>query len=237
MRRSLIVAVQGLVLVALAASPSFASFHFMQIEQPIGGVCGDVSQQAVQLRMRAAGQNQVSGSRVNGFDAAGMNAVLLHDMTTDVTGATLGSRVLLATAAFASAQGITPDFTLTAPIPATYLQAGRLTFTDDGVTIYWSLAWGGAGYTGSTTGSVTNDADGNFGPPFAGVLPWTTSQSLLFPGAASALSTNNAADYALTSGAAMFVNNLGVSTTVSSDCVFGDGFETGNLVAWSTTVP
>jgi hypothetical protein len=43
----------------LAAAPAGASFHLMQIEQVAGGFCGDRTAQAVQLRMRAAGQNLV----------------------------------------------------------------------------------------------------------------------------------------------------------------------------------
>ena len=39
------------------ALPAQATFHFMQIEQVIGGVNGDTTAQAVQLRMRFAGQN------------------------------------------------------------------------------------------------------------------------------------------------------------------------------------
>ena len=38
---------------------ALASFHVMKVEQVIGGVGGDTSQQAIQLRMRAVGQNLV----------------------------------------------------------------------------------------------------------------------------------------------------------------------------------
>jgi hypothetical protein len=54
---------------------------------------------------------------------------------------------------------------------------------------------------------MTNDPDGNFGPPFAGPLPSAGKEALLFQGLATASSTNNAADYALTPGAAEFTNN------------------------------
>ncbi len=47
---------------------------------------------------------------------------------------------------------------------------------------------------------MENDADGNFGPPFAGALPSTSTSALRFNGAASAQSTNNAADYSVTAG-------------------------------------
>src|SRR4029079_6728131 len=45
--------------------------------------------------------------------------------------------------------------------------------------------------------------------------PSTTLQALLFPGLATDSSTNNAADYVLTAGAAVFTNNLGNSFTVT----------------------
>ena len=50
---------------------------------------------------------------------------------------------------------------MTKPIPASYPPAGRLTF-QSGATIYWAICWGGASYTGSTTGNATNDDDGTF---------------------------------------------------------------------------
>ena len=43
-------------------STAYATFHEMQIEQVILSVNGDTTAQAIQLRMRAAGQNFVSGA-------------------------------------------------------------------------------------------------------------------------------------------------------------------------------
>jgi hypothetical protein len=194
-----------------------ASFHFMQIEQVIGGVNGDTSAQAVQLRMRSAGQNLVSQSRLVVVDATGSNPIVLEDMTTNVTNGQAGRRVLLTTSNFANYTNIplVNNFTMD-PIPASYLTAGQLRFTDDFGTILWSLSWGGSGYTGSTTGSVTNDADGQFGPALAGPLPSTTLQALQFTGTAGALSTNNAAQYAVTAGAATFINNATTSFVVTA---------------------
>ncbi len=51
---------RALAAMALAL-PAQATFHFMQIEQVIGGVNGDTTAQAVQLRMRPAGQVEVGG--------------------------------------------------------------------------------------------------------------------------------------------------------------------------------
>lgn len=207
-----------LLFAMITARPAGATFHEMQIEQVIGGVNGNTTVQAVQLRMRAGLQGLVSNGSLFVRDATGSNPVLLSSPATNVTNAVAGSRVLLATSAFASAMtpSLTPDFVLTNPIPASYLAAGSLTWEDHFGTVLWRLSWGGASYTGPTTGAITNDLDGNFGPPFGGPLPSTTSQALQFEFAASALSTNNANDYALTSGAATFTNNAGASGTVNS---------------------
>jgi len=197
---------------ALVAQPAFASFHLMQIEQVIGGVNGDTTRQAIMLRMRFAGQNLVQQARIQAWDAAGGTPVLIVDMGTPVPNSTLGSRVLIATSNFLP--GLTPDFVMTNPIPAAYLAAGKLTFEADSGSVVWSLAWGGGSYTGTNTGTLDNDADGNFNPPFAGALPSSNTQALRFTGAAGDPSTNNAANYALSVGAAVFTNNSGSNGTV-----------------------
>ncbi len=202
----------------LTARPAGATFHLMQVEQVIGGVNGNTNIQGVQLRMRSSFQNLLSNARLFASDATGSNPVLLASPATNVTNSALGSRVLIATSAFASATvpNLAPDFIMVNPIPASYLAAGTLTLEDHFGTVLWRLSWGGANYTGPTTGSITNDADGNFGPPFDGPLPSTTTQALQFQFGASALSTNNANDYALTLGAATFTNNAGAGGTVNS---------------------
>ena len=223
--RTIRIALAMLTLAMLTARPAAATFHFMQIEQVIGGVNGNTSYQAIQLRMRGAFQNLVSNGALWVSDATGSNPVLLASPASNVATSVAGSHVLFATSAFASAvvPTLTPDFVMNNPIPDSYLPAGTLTWEDHFGTILWRLSWGGAAYTGPTTGAITNDADGQFGPPFGGPLPSTTAQALKFQFAASALSTNNANDYALTSGAATFTNNAGmtgtVSTTVSVDPV------------------
>jgi len=202
----------------LASSPGFTvptSFHLMQIEQAIGGVGGNMTLQAVQLRMRAPLQNEVVFSRVRAWDAAGLNPILVVDMMNNVPVGAVGSRVLISSSQFAAAFGPAPDFLMTNLIPASYLPAGKLTFEDDGGAIFWGLAWGGAAYTGTNMGiEPLNDPDLNFNPPFGSPLPSTTNQALLFPGAATAASTNNAADYVITAGNAVFTNNAGESATV-----------------------
>jgi len=218
-KRQALVSLAGLALV-FSASPALASFHLMKIEQAMGGVNGDTSQQVVQLRMRFVGQNLVgtNHARLIAHDAAGLNPVTLIVFPSNVANAAQGDRILVVSSAFAAAHPGIADFTMTAVIPPAYLPAGRLTFEDSVGTILWSLAWGGVSYTGSNLGSLTNDADGNFGPPFAGPLPSATAQALLFSASdptGSAPSTNNAADYAVTSGAAVLTNNAGTMTSVA----------------------
>jgi uncharacterized repeat protein (TIGR01451 family) len=194
----------------------------MKIEEVAGGVGGDVSQQAIQLRMRAAGQNFVGtfAARLKAWDATGTNPVTLIVFPSNVANGATGARILVVSPAFAAGQpGISADFTMTSLIPPSYLAAGRLTFEDGGGTVLWSLAWGGAGYTGPNTGSLFNDADGNYGPPFGSALPSSSTQALRFsaPDAAgTALGTSNLADYAVTPGAAVFTNNAGTSGSVTA---------------------
>ena len=60
------------------AVPAFASFHLMQVEQIIGGVNGDPTKQAIQLRTRALGENFVSNGRsliVKQIEANGVSFV------------------------------------------------------------------------------------------------------------------------------------------------------------------
>jgi hypothetical protein len=208
----------------------------MQIEQVIGGVCGDTTQQAIQLRMRTGSQNFVQGSSLVIRDATGSNPTTLFTFPSHVAMGGTGVRILLASAQFAAQQAPAPDFTLTNLIPQSYLAAGRLTF-QSGATIYWSLAWGGAGYTGSHAGQTDNDVDGNFGPAFAGALPSGGAQGLFFDGLATDGSTNNAADYALTEGGAVFTTNNGTSGTALDCTIFTDGFESTDTSAWSRKEP
>jgi hypothetical protein len=213
--RSLSIA--ALVCFSLAALPAQATFHFMQIHQVIGGVNGDTTAQAIQLRMRAAGQNLVANGRLRAWNAAGASPIIVSNLVSNVPNGSGGSTVLIASANFLSETSppTTADFIMDNLIPASYLAAGSLTFENNaGTIIYWRLSWGGASYTGSNAGDTTNDADGNFGPPFAGPLPTAGTQAVRFQGAVAAPSTNNLADYALTAGDAVFTNNAGSSFTV-----------------------
>jgi hypothetical protein len=233
--RALAPAACALMALGALAPPALASFHLMQIEQVVGGVCGDTTAQAIQLRMRSSGQHFVSGTSLVLYDAAGANPVTLLTFPANAANGAAGARILVASASFAASHDPAPDFTLSSLIPPSRLAAGRLAF-QLGSTIYWSLSWGGAGYTGSTTGATDNDADGDFGPAYGGEL-LASGAALRFQGAAGAASTSNAADYATTSGGATFVNNAGTTGALLPCPQFTDGFETGSPSAWSRAVP
>ena len=79
---------------------AYATFHLMQIEQIMGGVTGNTTAQAIQLRMRAAGENFVSGGKLVVFDAAGLNPITIVDPVTNVANGAVGDHVLIASATY-----------------------------------------------------------------------------------------------------------------------------------------
>lgn len=223
-------------LALVSAAPAAASFHLMQIEQVAGSYCGNPNAQAIQLRMRSGGQQFVQGTSLVAYDATGANPVTLLTFPANASNGTAGARILIATVAFQQDAGAPPaDFVMTAPIPASYLAAGRLGF-QLGPSAYWAVAWGGPAYTGTNLGTLDNDADGDFNPPFASPMPEHGGVTIFFPGTAAAMSTNNAADYALSPDPALWANNLGTSGAANG-CVFDDDFESGDVTRWSSSQP
>jgi hypothetical protein len=178
-----------IVLTALATgiltTSAPAAFHLMQIEEIIGGINGDPTAQAIQLRQRSANNHVVSGTQLWARDATGGSAILLLTIPGNVS--------------------------LANPIPQDYLSGGKVTFESSGF-IYWSVAFGN--YTGSNTGQFDNDSNGNFGTPFPNALPFDTLRGIHFPGAFSAGSTTNFNDYAFTPNPAQVRNNAGGNFTV-----------------------
>lgn len=212
-----------------APRPAAAAFHIMQIEQVIGGVGNDPNAQAVQLKMRITGQNLLAGSaQLVVRDAAGANPIILSNFvgTNPPSGAC--KEILLATPGFSAktSPAAVPNYTMLAPIPASYLAGGSLLFQQQGTgTIYWRLSWGsynGPQNVAMGTSPSANDADGNAAPKFGSALPSTGAQAVRFTNACSttdpnsSASTDNATDYALTAGAATFKNNAGASFVVTA---------------------
>jgi hypothetical protein len=209
----------GLGAALLLAGPAHAAFHLMEIEQVIGGVAGDTSAQAVQLKMRSIGQNLLSGTvRLVARDAAGVNPIVLSTLGAGINSGSCdaGGEILLATDAFVNrtTPAAVRDFAMI-PIPAGYLPAGSLTFENaTGTLVYWRLSWGGAAYTGVGTTTLDN-GDGDVNPAVAGPLPSNGLQALRFAAGCPA-ATSNAAQYAVTPGAAVFENNDQTQFTVTA---------------------
>ncbi|MFN0152140.1 MAG: FlgD immunoglobulin-like domain containing protein [bacterium] len=224
-------ALLALVFVFHSATATHAAEHLMQIEQVIGGVEGDTTAQAIQLRMRFANQNVLAPARVVARDSLGNNPIVVCDLTATLPGSAAGSRVLLTTAAFNALTDVpaVADFAITTPIPASYLSAGSITFQrDDGLVLWWRLSWGGANYVGPCAGLlVGNFPDGNNCPPEPGPLPSAGVQTLLFPGLFSAQGTDNATDYIVTDSSSTWFNNAGAmfvleATSTGVDPTFED---------------
>ncbi|MEE9293982.1 MAG: IPTL-CTERM sorting domain-containing protein [Phycisphaerae bacterium] len=216
MKAKVFTTLMAAVLSSPTPTPADAGFHLMQIEQVIGGVNGDTSAQAIQLRLRFPGETLLEFARIRAWDSAGANPITLIDFDASVPPSGVGARVLITSPSFATytETPLTSDFILTSLIPNSYLAAGRITYEQDNGDIFWSLSFGGAAYTGPTTGLSTNDADGEFGPPFDGPCPSGTTRALQFQGVATDPSSTNANDYELTTGPAVFTNNAGVSSEI-----------------------
>lgn len=118
-------ALAGLV-VALQSS-AFAAFHFIVIGEVLTGANNDTQIQYVELTMVNANQNFVSGH--NWVSRTSTGATLAtYTIPSNVTNSAAGSKILLATQAFADLGLVTPDFIL----PANFLSpnGGQVDFVD-----------------------------------------------------------------------------------------------------------
>jgi len=100
-----------LLLALVGPGDARATFHFMSISELGAGFLGNPNVQFVELRLDAAGQNEVRNTRLTSFDKDGIATVLLLTPT-DVANGQSGRNVLYATAEFQTATGITPDFVI-----------------------------------------------------------------------------------------------------------------------------
>jgi len=225
MRRRCIVHARWLLAVAgvSCATPAFAAPFLVQIEEVFVGTNGDPTAQAVQIRLRTAGQNNLAGTRLCAVNANGTGLLILANFSNLPGPSVSGDRILVMTPSFANVTtpAAVADYTMLS-IPQSYFAAGSLFFEDANTgVVYWRLSWGGSAYTGITTGASDNDDDpgfGNaeFGPPYPGALE--LCRALRFQRGATALSTSNAADYVLTDMSPTFQKYQGATYQVTG-CV------------------
>lgn len=100
-------ALHGLALPGVAR----ATFHLMSISELGAGFLGDPNVQFVELRLDAAGQTELTNTRLTAFDKDGIPTVLR--LTPDgVANGISGRNVLYATTEFQTKTGIAPDFVI-----------------------------------------------------------------------------------------------------------------------------
>lgn len=122
MRRSLLLgllAVAGFVAGHAHAPQSQAAFHFAVIDEVMTSYGGNASVQFVEIRMLTSGQNLVANSVLGAFDASGSYLGDVLIVPSNVASSGAGVRWIMGTSAFATASGLTPDFTMPASLPTT----------------------------------------------------------------------------------------------------------------------
>jgi len=96
------------------APPARAAFHVAVIDEVLTSLGGDNTQQFVEIRTLAAGQNVTTNTVIAAFDASGL---YLGDLLVATSNVGAGTRYVAATSAFQSAHGFTADFTLATGLP------------------------------------------------------------------------------------------------------------------------
>jgi hypothetical protein len=199
------VAVAFLVVV-ITASPAGALFHGAVIDEVMMGVNGDATAQYVEIRMLAIAQKSVARSVLAFFtcDGAGVSTQI-DGLPADIANGGAGVRWSMGTAAFATATGVTPDFTFP-PISnngtSSYVPCGMVCWGAPSMTLLPPAdpnSWGHAdpdnyvdcvaygGYSGTTKTSPTSS-----GTP-TNLMPGDGSMSLTRIGDTH----NNLADFML----------------------------------------
>jgi hypothetical protein len=105
----------ALAAVVIAASPARALFHAAVIDEVMMGVNGDATAQYVEIRMLAIAQKSVAHSVLAFFtcDGGGVSTQI-DGLPADIANGGAGVRWSMGTTAFATATGVTPDFTFPA---------------------------------------------------------------------------------------------------------------------------
>ncbi len=107
----------GLLTLFSAARPAHALFHFAVIDEVMTSYGGDPNVQFVEVKMLLSSQQFVTDAVLGAFDASGtyLGDVLILPNNVSNSGADV--RFLMATQAFETASGLTPDFSMPAGLP------------------------------------------------------------------------------------------------------------------------
>jgi hypothetical protein len=99
------------LLAVLVPVRGHAVFHFANIDEIMSGVGGDTTAQYVEIRMLLGGQGSVAHSRLTAFSCDGSSHAVLLEVPNNVCPANTDGRWTMGTASWATATGVTPDFT------------------------------------------------------------------------------------------------------------------------------
>jgi len=144
-----------LVLIGLAAGhaqapQSGAVFHFAVIDEVMTSYGGDANVQFVEIRMLTSGQNLVMNSVLGAFDSSGTYLGDVLIVPGNVTSSGAGVRWIMGTSAFATASGLTPDFTMPG--------SGGVSLPTTGGMV----CWGAPGVSPPAPGSWDHTVPGNY---------------------------------------------------------------------------
>jgi hypothetical protein len=112
----------------LSPLPAGATFHQNEISKIMVGYNGDVTIQAVELKMLTAGQHMVGGTSIATYDADANPVQSLGLFGGPVPNGIAGRRILCATHNFATTFGITPDLEIT---PGLFVTTGQVAFVKE----------------------------------------------------------------------------------------------------------
>jgi hypothetical protein len=102
---------------AVSAPQSPQTFHLNEIVQIMAGFNGNTNIQAVELKMLQAGQQFISGTSIDVYDANGNFVATLGTFNSDVPNGTGQEHILCATQQFKTQFGIQPDLIISPGIP------------------------------------------------------------------------------------------------------------------------
>src|SRR5262249_61468154 len=98
-------------LVLLTPVPGHALFHLAYIDEVTSGVGGDQTAQYVEIRMLTSSQDIVTNTRLTAFSCDGSTSQVLLLVGSNVANSGADVRWIMGTPSFATASGISPDFT------------------------------------------------------------------------------------------------------------------------------
>jgi hypothetical protein len=118
------------------ASPQ--AFHLNEIDKILVGYNGDMTIQAVEIKMITSGENFVSGMSIAVYDSTGTLVANLGTFGSSVPNGAAGDRILCATEGFQEAFSITPDLLIDPGLP---MVTGQVSFETPGCRVN-SVAYG-----------------------------------------------------------------------------------------------